>query len=665
VLAALQSGPLVTLTGPGGVGKSTLAIEVAGRARDRFTDGGWLCELAPLSGDGPVGNAVAEALGVHQRPQRSIEQTLTEYLRGRTALLLLDNCEHVLDGAAALVADLVRHCPGVVVLATSREHLGVPGERVWPVPPLPVADGTTLFVARATAARPDFRLDPAAERAIATICDRLDGLPLGIELAAARMRAMTPVEVAERLTGGGQLGDGPGPLARHRSLTAAVDWSFRLLPPAEQDLFARLSVFAGGFDARAAHRVCAPGHTEDGTLDALTRLVDRSMVVAHRTGDRTRYRVLETLRGYGRTRLGATGTGLARDHARYFTDLAEETARELQGPGELSGVERALPDYANMRTAFEHAFAQRDADLALRLVTSMGELAHLRVGYEVSTWAERALGLTGQDHPLWPAAVGAAARGAWNRGDHGRARALIARASGRQPGRGTPRTSYPGDVLADVRLYEGDVGAALIHYEAEAQRARDGDDPIRLVWTLYYLAICHAVRRQPDRGEPAARESLRIAEPTANPTALSMARYALGLVLKKTRPDEALTLFDDAGKLAASVRNFWWHGIALMEAAATRAVHGDATRAAADFLEVIDHWDRVGDWSQQWVNLRYITRLLGRLGADDEAFALHHCLLAAGKQSPLHLPAQPGSPATPLQPPDAVALARSTLTRYA
>jgi len=144
-----------------------------------------------------------------------------------------------------------------------------------------------------------------------------------------------------------------------------------------------------------------------------------------------------------------------------------------------------------------------------------------------------------------------------------------------------------------------------------------------------------------------------------------MARYALGLVLKKTRPDEALALFDEAGELAASVRNFWWHGIALMEAAATRGVHGDAIRAATDFLEVIDHWDRVGDWSQQWVNLRYVTRLLSRLGADDEALVLHRCLLAAGKQSPLHLPARPEPPAMPLHPPDAVALARSTLRRYA
>jgi len=180
------------------------------------------------------------------------------------------------------------------------------------------------------------------------------------------------------------------------------------------------------------------------------------------------------------------------------------------------------------------------------------------------------------------------------------------------------------------------------------------------VWTLYYVAICHAVKRAPAAGVAAARESLRIAEETANPTALSMARYALGLVLKKTEPEASLALFEEAGTLAAAVRNFWWHGIALMEAAATRGVHGDQARAAAEFLDVLDHWDRVGDWTQQWLNLRYITRLLARVGADDDARVLHGCLLAAGKPSPLH----DAGPPVPMSGADAVARARSALRSY-
>ena len=171
---------------------------------------------------------------------------------------------------------------------------------------------------------------------------------------------------------------------------------------------------------------------------------------------------------------------------------------------------------------------------------------------------------------------------------------------------------------------------ALRHYAAEAERARADGDRIRLVWTLYYVAVCQAVRREPQRGLAPAQESLHVAEETANPTARSMARYALGLVLKKADPGRALTLFDEAADLAASVRNFWWHGIALMEAAATRAVHGDPVVAARAFLVVLDHWDQVGDVTQQWLNLRYVARLLHRVDARSDAATLHGFLVAAG-----------------------------------
>ncbi len=262
-------------------------------------------------------------------------------------------------------------------------------------------------------------------------------------------------------------------------------------------------------------------------------------------------------------------------------------------------------------------------------------MTQVRVGYEAADWAETALDLTGDQHPLFVAAVGAAARGAWNRGDFARARALASRAAGRAPAGVTARTGHPADVAADVALYEGDVDSALRHYTAQVVGARRDGDPIRLVWTLYYVAICHAVRREPELGRPAAEESFAVAETTANPTARSMARYALGLVLKKSEPARALELFDRAAELAASVANFWWEGIALMEAAATRGVHGDAQVAARAFTVVLEHWERVGDQTQQWLNLRYVVRLLVRLGADADAVALHHCLVAQAKPSPL------------------------------
>ena len=346
---------------------------------------------------------------------------------------------------------------------------------------------------------------------------------------------------------------------------------------------------------------------------------------------------METLRAYGRERLREKGIDdrYAARHAVYFTELAERAAAGLQGADERAWVERMLPDYDNLRAAFERAMADRDVDLALRLVTSLPELVHLRVGYESAGWAERVVELANPDHPAFAATVGFAARGVWNRGDFDRARSLAMLAEGRVPGRGTGRIAYPADVLADLALYEGDASASLAHYDGEMARARRDTDPIRLVWTLFYVAICHAALRTPEDGLRAAEESVRVADETANPTARAMARYALGLVLKKSDPDRALALLDEAAQLAAEVQNFWWYGIALMEAAATRAVHGDPATAARMFIEVLDHWDRVGDRTQQWLNLRYVTRLLVRLGADEDAVALHQALVNAGKSSPL------------------------------
>ncbi len=669
VAAALRDGPLVTLTGVGGVGKTRLAFEAAEREQARFGDGVAICELAPIDDGSAVAHAVAAALRLQQRQGLGIEETVIEYLRTRDLLLVVDNCEHVLDDVARLVDQIAAHCGKVSILTTSRAALNVAGERIIPVEPLAMDDATALFADRARASRPEFDLDREPVGAVAEICRQLDGLPLGIELAAARMRAMSSLDVARRLDRLRLLSGGArGALPRQQSLAATIDWSYRLLSESEQGLFARLSVFAGGFDLDAAHGVCGvPGAVEDDTLDLLTGLVDKSMVVVRGGTEIARYGVLETLRAYGRERLQENGISddSATRHAGYYAELAEQAAAGMHGADERGWVLRMLPDYDNLRAAFEHAMGTGDVDVALRLVTSLSEFVHLRIGYESSGWAERAVAAADPEHVLYAAAVGFAARGAWNRGEFDRARSIAELAQSRRPGRGTGRVAYPGDVLADLALYEGDPGTALTHYHAEMTRARDDGDPVRLVWTLFYVAICHAALRADDEGVAVAQEAVHIADGTANPTARSMARYALGLVWKKTEPDRALALFDEAASLAESVQNFWWHGIALMEAAATRAVHGDPAHAARDLVAVIDHWDRVGDWSQQWLNLRYVTRFLKRVGAEDDGRALHHALVAAGRQSPLGIASVGGAPGEPLSGAQAVAHARAVLARYA
>ena len=376
VIDALREGPLVTLTGVGGVGKTRLAVEVARRQQERFTDGVRICELAALDHGEAVGHTIAATLGVRQQRQGlDIEESVIEYLRTREVLLVIDNCEHVVDAVAKLGEQIMNQCPQVSVLATSRQPLGLEGERIVVVPPLPLEDATRLFADRARASRPDFDLEHQPPAVVAEICQRVDCLPLGVELAAARMRVMSSSDMARRLDQLPLLHGGVrGALPRQQSLPATIEWSYRLLTESEQALFEGLSVFAGGFDLEAAHAVCgANGACEDDTLELLAGLVDKSMVIVRSVTDRTRYGVLETLRAYGRERLREQGTEnrYANRHALYYTELAERAAVGLHGAEERDWVERMLPDYDNLRAAFERAMADDDIDLALRLVTSV------------------------------------------------------------------------------------------------------------------------------------------------------------------------------------------------------------------------------------------------------------------------------------------------------
>jgi hypothetical protein len=389
---------------------------------------------------------------------------------------------------------------------------------------------------------------------------------------------------------------------------------------------------------------------------------------------------LETLRAFGRDHLREKGIHdqYAAQHARYFIDLIERAATGIRGADEQAWIERMAPDarttftmpeYDNLRAAFERVMTERDVDLALRLVTSLPELVHLRVGYLSVGWAERAVGLADPGHPLFVAAVGVSARGAWVLGEFSHARTLAALAQGRDPGAGTSYPAYPADVLADLDLYEGGAAAALAHYEGQKARARNGDDPFRLLWILYNITICHDALRTPDAGVRAAQEAMEVAETTANPTALSMARCALGRVLKDAEPDRALMLLDQAADLAESVQNNWLVGIAWTEAAAVRAVHGDPAATARMFIEVLDIWDREGPGTGvlHWLTVRYVTRLLVRLGADADAATLHRTLVAAGHESPLSEAesARLGAAGVAgLTGAEAVALARSSLQRY-
>jgi predicted ATPase/DNA-binding SARP family transcriptional activator len=644
VIEGLETASLVTLTGVGGVGKTRLALASAEVAAGGFGDGVRVCELAPLSDGAALSHVVGATLRLQPGARCDVDDAIVEFLETRELLLILDNCEHILADAAKLTDRIQRSCPRVRVLATSREPLGIEGERVLRVSPLSEADAAELFIERAQASRPDFDPEREPAGAVPEICRRLDGVPLAIELAAARMRAMNSGDVARRLdrlrllTGGAR-----GAHPRHQSVAAAIDWSYQLLSEPEQELFKQLSVFAGGFDLDAAHAVCgAVGGSDDDTLDLLTGLVDKSMVTVHTGRGAARYGVLETLRSYGRDALqdSDSSEAVASRHAHYYTELMERAAVGIRGADEAVWVERIMPeansysapDYDNLRVAFEHAITVDHLGLALRMVISLPELMYMRIGVHCGEWAQQVASVADPDHELFAAAMGAAARAAWFVGEYPRARRLAGLVTASVPENAMTYCAYPTDVLADVALYEGDAVTCLHHYEDELARVRDTADTRRLIWILYNITVCHAAKGDSPAGLPAAQEAMRLAAMLENPTARSMARCALGRAVAEADPDRAMALFEEAAALAVSVTNNWLRGIACAEDAAIRAVHGDPADTAAVFLELVGHWELGGPGmgSFQRDTLRNVTRLLTRLGAVDDAAALDHALTGAG-----------------------------------
>ncbi|MEV5099936.1 BTAD domain-containing putative transcriptional regulator [Streptomyces rochei] len=408
----LAAARLVTLLGPGGAGKTRLSQEAAEGAGEPARDGAWLAELAPVDDPGAVPEAVLTALGaretvlygagaeemravaVSDRQATAVER-LVEHCGRRRMLIVLDNCEHVVDAAARLAEELLARCPNLTVLATSREPLGVPGELLRPVEPLPEPAALRLLADRGGAARPGFRPDADEETAAACaeICRRLDGLPLAIELAAARLRMLTPRQIADRLDDRFRLltSGSRTVLPRQQTLRAVVDWSWELLDEEEREVLRRLSVFAGGCDLAAAEAVCGPA-----ALQALGSLVDKSLVVAAPSGDGMRYRLLETVAEYAGERLDETGgrTAAERAHLTYYRELARTTDPLLRGPRQLAAIERLEREYENLRTALRHAIAERDEQEALSLSLSLvwyWQMRDLRV--EARNWFSEVMAL--------------------------------------------------------------------------------------------------------------------------------------------------------------------------------------------------------------------------------------------------------------------------------
>ncbi len=414
LIRRLEAVRLLTLTGAGGIGKTRLAIELARHVLQQHPDGTWLIDLAPISDPELIAQRLAAELKLHEQPGRPLIDTLAAHLRDRRALLLLDNCERVLDASADFAAALLSRCSALTVLATSRQRLGMVGEQVWQVSPLSVPDSVAraedlmmseaiqLFLDRAALVQPDFQLSESNAAALVQICRRLDGIPLALELAAAQMASLSTADIAAKLDDRFSLlvAEERGRPARHQTLAAALEWSHHLLDQSEQVVFRRLGVFSGGFDVAAIQAVCSTPGAHADLAPPVRRLVEKSLVLSDAT-EPNRFRMLETMRDFAKSRAVATSESqrLGRKHAEYFLTLVQAHGGKLRSKGAIEHLGELDRNIDNLRTALEWASAH-DRRLLERLAVGLHSYWMSRCSFrEGLIWLNLALG--DRDSPLW------------------------------------------------------------------------------------------------------------------------------------------------------------------------------------------------------------------------------------------------------------------------
>jgi predicted ATPase/class 3 adenylate cyclase/Tfp pilus assembly protein PilF len=574
----LGASRLVTLTGSGGAGKTRLALQAAADAVDDYPGGVWLAEFAPITDPALVPRTVASALGAPEQPGRDINETLVDALRSKTLLLVLDNCEHLLAACADLAAAVLRACPEVRILATSREGLGVPGETLWRVPSLSLPDvrrlpnvedlvlyeAVRLFVDRAVATTPEFTVTSENAPAVARVCQRLDGIPLAIELAAARVKVLTVEQIAARLDDRFRLltGGSRTVVPRQQTLRAAIDWSYHLLSEPERVLLRSLSVFAGGWTLEAAESVCAGGSTESASiLDLLTSLVDKSLVVAETQRGEARYRLLETIRQYGWDRLveSKEAGDVRTRHRDWYLDLAERAEPKFRGPEQLAWLERLETENDNLRTALEWSKAEEGrAEAWLRLAAALHWFWFMRGDFsEGREWLEGALSIKS------------------NASSSVRARALC--------GAGL------------LALRQGDSKAEMLLQESLALFGKLRDK-WGTAYSLHHLA--HVAERQGDYERAAAlfEESLSLFRKAENRWGIGLSLHCLGdVTLGRGDYGRAKALLEESLPLCREVGNTFMLAYVLHNLGTVAEKQGDYERATALFEEGLVRTRQVGN----------------------------------------------------------------------
>jgi len=613
----LSQSRLVTLTGTGGVGKTRLAVQAAAGVGRAFPDGTWLVDLAPLDDPVLVPQSVAATLGIRDQSARLPIAILSEYLVDKQVLLVLDNCEHLLDACAALVDALVQSSPELRVLATSRQPLGLPGEHTFVVPPLSVPDfdaadsieevlrydAINLFVTRAEAVLPVFSLTKHNAAAVTALCARLDGLPLAIELSAVRLRALSPEQVLARLDERFQLLTGGNRVAlpRQQTLHGLVDWSFQLCSPNEQMLWARVSVFSGSFDLEAAEQVCSDGSMpRSAVLDAVAGLVDKSVLLREDHEFGVRYRLLETIRGFGHAQLvdGGQEVALRRRHRDYYLELIDRASAGLFGPDGPAWVEQMRSDHPNVRAALGFSLSQPgEASAGLRLAGALWfgwrELGLLSEGRR---WLDRLLVVA--DRPS-----GTRARALWVLGSLAilQGDVEIARTSLAESARLAERledagaSAYSQVFSGQVAMVEGNPESAVQLLETAVKATRANGDPLGTAMAMILLAFAASAVGNGAGARRLAGEYVALCEEHGATLFLPFGHRALSIEYWR-RGD-----LDEAVAEARKVVRLQWanqdpigagEGIEVLAWAA--AARGDAERAALLFGALNSVWRTVG-----------------------------------------------------------------------
>jgi non-specific serine/threonine protein kinase len=617
VVDLVRERRIVTLLGVGGVGKTRLALAAARAAVADFAHGVWLVELAALADGSLVPATIAAAAGITLVRDQPPLSALVAALGSRQLLVILDNCEHLVGACAEVAEGVARACPRVHILATSREPLAVDGEVVWIVTPLdtpaldgrhqplrPLADTASvrLFVERARAVRPDFAITSQNAAAVARICGRLDGLPLAVELAAARTRVLAPEQLAERIDERFQLLIG-GPRsspARQQTLEAAVMWSYELLNDRDRQLFERLSVFAGGFSLNGAESVCGPDDRAP-VLDGLARLVNASLLLAREVDGEQRFALLETLREFGRRRLRERGddSEMRRRMARWVLARAEQAEFALRGPDQARWLRWAEQEHDNIRSALEWAIETGDTDMVLRLTSSLwwSWLLHDR-WIETEEWLESALSMARGAKPtvalartLHAAGTTATFRGKYARGENYLDESVaIARELG---DRESVLAGF--SAFALLRQFQGDIDAAQQHVHSMLQLAEQLDRPWYAARAAEFIASRALQRGDLSEAANQLTRAVRLARDAGDQWNLAMLLSHLGDVerMRGTHPraaplyQESIRLFDTLGLPADPSRV---HNLAYVALSQRHTA-----RAESRFREALEAFERLGD----------------------------------------------------------------------